>query len=242
MRLTKQIYKKILTNPGQLPTSYSFNKGLNSGEIGIFNGYRNAMIIITYFFTAIEALSSKAVFTIKNEEIHIKLFYYRPKGALNNNSINNLGELLSNVLNRGVKLELVKLYYPHLNSHILAKYLRLNTKRYSFNRLKKMLLKKRPLINSTHLPLKYKLPTAIVGMKIEISGRLQTERSKPRQTVSMAQLGSINSDNKTFLVDFGSYTSKNAKGAFTVKVSIGQQVSPFSSFNITIIKKRKNFK
>lgn len=219
--------EKILTNPGecQLPTSYSFNKGLNSGEIGIFNRYRNAIIIITYFFTVIEALPSKPIFTIKNKKIHIKLFYYRPEGAFNNNRINNLGRLLSEVLNRGVQLEFVKLYYPHLNSHILAKYLRLNTKQHTFRKLELELFKKRPLIKYPQLPLKYKLPTRIVGIKIEISGRLETERSKPRQTVSIAQLGSINSNNKTSFVDYGSYTSKNAKGAFTVKVSIRERVS-----------------
>ena len=57
-------------------------------------------------------------------------------------------------------------------------------------------------------------------MKIRVSGRLLTQRSVPRQTVQTAQIGSFSGQDN--VIDFGSYTTKNKKGAFTVKVWISQ--------------------
>jgi hypothetical protein len=49
-----------------------------------------------------------------------------------------------------------------------------------------------------------------------------TERSRPRQTVQTAQIGSFAKGNLS-LVDSASFTTKNKKGAFTVKVWISQR-------------------
>jgi len=228
MRLTELYLQKFLGDSNQLSTNYSFNKNLDNGQIATLNACRIRNKIINYFFSPIKALSSKPVFTITRDEVTISLFYYTRSGALNNNKINNLGEILSKIFNRPVKLEFVKLYYPHLNSCILAEYLRMNARKYHFRHLKRKLFKKTGITKnpSSLKASNLKLPSHIVGIKIQISGRLVTERARPRQTVSTAQVGPIKSDNKTLLVDFGSYTGKNANGAFTVKVWTGQRVSP----------------
>jgi len=208
--------------------SYSYNKNLSIGQIATLNACRIRITIINYFFSPIKALSSKPVFNISRNKVTISLFYYVPKGALNNNRINNLGEILSEIFDRPVKLEFVKLYYPHLNRKILAEYLRINVRKYNFRRMKKKFFKKRGISkypNSTKA-LNIKLPSQIIGVKIQISGRLVTERARPRQTVSTAQIGPINSNNIGLLVDFGTYTGKNANGAYRVKVWTGQRVSP----------------
>lgn len=229
MRLTTKHINNYLRDSQQLSTSYSFNKNQNIGQISTLNRSRTRTKIIECFFSPIERLASKPVFTITREEVVINVFYYRPEGALNSNKVNNLGEVLSKVFKRRVKLEFVKLYYPHLSREILAQYLRINVGKYDFRRLKGKLYKK---ANITKYPNSVKasglsLPSNIVGIKVQVSGRLMTERSRPRQTVSTAQVGSISNDNKQVLVDYGKYTGKNAKGAYTIKVWIGQQVSPF---------------
>lgn len=230
MRLTKKYIENYLRHNNQLSTNYSFNKNLKTGQIATLNACRIRIKMINYFFAPIKALSSKPIFTITRDEVVISLFYYTPEGALNNNKINNLGEFLSKIFNRPVKLQFVKLYYPHLNSDILAEYLRMNARKYHFRHLKGKLFKKTGITKnpSSLKASNLKLPSHIVGIKIQISGRLVTERVRPRQTVSTAQVGPINSNNKTLLVDFGSYTGKNANGAFTVKVWTGQRVSPLS--------------
>lgn len=227
MKLTRNFNKNYLRDWNLLSTRYSFNKGNENGQIATLNRCRNTTKIIKYFFSPITVLSSRPVFLFTNEEVVINLFYYRPKNmALNNNSINNLGELLGKIFKRRVKLEFVKLYYPHLNSNILAEYLRLNTSNKGFRKLKKTFFKKKVIIKNPNSSkaLNLKLPSHIVGMKIQISGRLVTEPVRPRKTVSKVQVGPIRSDNKTILVDYGSYTGKNAHGAYTVKVSIRQQL------------------
>lgn len=226
--ISQKYTNEFMRNSNQTINNYSYNKNLSIGQIATLNACRIRIKMINHFFSPIKVLSSKPVFTISRNEITINLFYYRPEGALNNNAINNLGEVLSDIFDRPVKLEFVKLYYPHLNSEILAQYLRLNAAKYNFRRLKGKLFKKRGILKkgSSTKAFNLKLPSHIIGIKIQISGRLVTERVRPRQTVSIAQVGSINSDNKTLLVDFGTYRGKNANGAYTVKVWIGQRVSP----------------
>lgn len=227
------INSKILNNKvnNQISYNYSYNKNLRIGQIATLNACRIRMKIIDYFFSPIEALSSKPIFNISRNKVTISLFYYVPKGALNNNRINNLGEILSEIFDRPVKLEFVKLYYPHLNRKILAEYLRINVRKYNFRRMKQKFFKKRGITKNptSSKGLNIKLPSQIIGVKIQISGRLVTERARPRQTVSTAQVGPINSNNKTLLVDFGTYTGKNTKGAYRVKVWTGQRVSPLAS-------------
>ena len=68
------------------------------------------------------------------------------------------------------------------------------------------------------------LPSNMIGLKVELAGRLTTQRSVPRKTVSNSQKGSFvcsaslsKSENNSSL-DFTQYTSKNKFGAFTIKV------------------------
>ena len=60
-------------------------------------------------------------------------------------------------------------------------------------------------------------PAKTTGIRIRLAGRLKTERFKARQTVQTVQLGSL-SQNLTNFVNSASYTSKNKKGAFNIKV------------------------
>jgi len=60
------------------------------------------------------------------------------------------------------------------------------------------------------------------GVKLELAGRLTTQRSIPRKTVDNAHTGSFTvsqpGNGLHSQLDFSQYTSKNKLGAFTLKV------------------------
>ena len=57
----------------------------------------------------------------------------------------------------------------------------------------------------------------ITGVKIQLSGRLTTQRASPRQTVQAGRIGS-SAKGPYSLVDYSQHSSKNKLGAFTMKV------------------------
>ena len=57
----------------------------------------------------------------------------------------------------------------------------------------------------------------ISGLKMELAGRLTTQRSIPRKTVSNAHIGKFKGADQIFK-NTAQYASKNKLGAFTIKV------------------------
>jgi hypothetical protein len=191
---------------------------------------------------AAKVLASKPVFTTSGSKVVINVFYYIPGAknqALSNGTVNSLGEALSKLFKRPVELRLVRLHYPYLNSHILAQYIAINSRKYNFTRIQRAIfsavrvVRADTIMNSEGVL----LPAYITGVRIKIGGRLATQRSVPRQTVQTAQIGTfstgaLHSNNITTssapklssVVEYSSFTSKNRKGAFTVKVWISQAV------------------
>lgn len=201
------------------------------------NAMKTASRIIEHFFSPVRALASKPVFSIspckltEQGKIVINLFYYiaNQEQALSNSTINSLGEALSKLFKRPVELRLVRLHYPFLNSYILAQFVALNTGRYNFTRIQRSIfsalqvVNQRTLFTSDVTDTELALPAYVTGVKIRISGRLTTERSVPRKTVQTAEIGSFSDQAKEKnVIEAASYTSKNKKGAFTVKVWISQ--------------------
>jgi len=60
-------------------------------------------------------------------------------------------------------------------------------------------------------------PAKTTGIRIRLAGRLKTERFKPRKTVQTVQIGSL-SKNLVNFVNTASFTSKNKKGTYNIKV------------------------
>jgi len=123
--------------------------------------------------------------------------------------INALGVTLTQLFNKTVEIRLIRLQYPYLDSSILAQYLAINAGKYNFTRMQKNLFSKVPIV----LPLDV-MPSQLTGIKLELAGRLTTQRSIPRKTVENVHTGSQNSTS----LDFSQYSSKNKIGAFTMKV------------------------
>jgi ribosomal protein S3 len=69
-----------------------------------------------------------------------------------------------------------------------------------------------------------KLPSHILGLKIRVSGRLASERSRPRFTVQTAETGTFSKNNLS-LVQVRSSTAKNKKNRYTVKVWLNQRAN-----------------
>jgi hypothetical protein len=204
------------------------------------NVTRVATRVIEHFFSPIRALASKPTFTMTSSnssssgsnfvgqdgKVIVNVFYYisNKEQALSDSTVNNLGQVLSKLFKRPVELRLVRLHYPYLNSYILAQYIAINSNRYNFTRIQRAIFNALRAVKASSLHdsagSDQVLPSYITGMKIRVSGRLLTQRSVPRQTVQTAQIGSFSGQDN--VIDFGSYTTKNKKGAFTVKVWISQ--------------------
>jgi hypothetical protein len=219
--LTHKLSKHFLPEGQVMSTGHSFDKA----NLSMLNAQRNALALIAHFFSPIEVLAGRPVITVARDHVVIHVFYYVPSnGALNNNTVNNLGDVLSSIFGRPVELRLVKLHYPYMDSYILAQYIAMNTLDYTLTQIVERLFGVIGPVKDTDTMTDSNLPSHIVGIKVRVSGRLMTERSQPRKTVQSVQVGSFSKDNMS-LVDMASYSTKNKKGAFTVKVWISQRAT-----------------
>ena len=116
-----------------------------------------------------------------------------------------------------MELRLIRLNHSALDSSIFAQYLTANGGKYSFNRILDMLKGRLPTVVSEGSVTDRSVASHITGVKIQLSGRLTTQRSSPRQTVQAGRLGS-SAKGPYGLVDYSQHTSKNKLGAFTMKV------------------------
>lgn len=173
----------------------------------------------------------------KIESLGLALIY-----MLNKNSGKQLPTLTTEC-----ELRFVKLRYPYLDSSILAQYLAINTSKYNFTKLQKYVFKNLPALKDNSRPFQNSIvsgetktsqgvpfseilnvdgnndilfsPPLITGIKIELSGRLTTQRSVPRKTVSNCYTGSFTvNESLNRSLAFSQYTSKNKLGAYTIKV------------------------
>lgn len=175
----------------------------------------------------VKALASKPVFSVSGNKVVVTTFYYLPHSgqSLSSNSVNSLGEVLSKLFGQPVELRLVRLHYPYLNSHILAQYIAINSSKYNFTRIQRAIFSAVKSVRVDGATNETLLPAYITGIKITISGRLATERSVPRQTEKTVQIGTFSNSSLRSgkgIIESASFTSKNKKGAFTVKVWISQ--------------------
>lgn len=225
--------KIIFPDPNVISNgNYNFYKGSEMGNIAILNSLKDRTLIIEKFFSGIKALASKPTYNVDVEKVYVYVSYYTIKNkkknkseyGLDQNTLNNLGDLLSKKIQRKVELRFINIENPYLNRTIMAEYIGKNASMYRFKRLKNKVLRETKIIkysNKNNI-LESNLPSDIIGLKITFSGRLVTERLRPRKTVSTAKIGSFKRNNE-LLMEHGSYTGKNSRGAFTVKVSINHK-------------------
>jgi len=153
--------------------------------------------------------------------------------------------ILSKKFNKPVELQLIRLHHPYHDSNILVNLLSLNIK----NKRKKArvaiqkIYNKKPVKNLndpnlilTELPTAEPLvlrqplgsrgtgnltPAFLSGLNIKIAGRLMGEPIIPRITTKVFGKGASATGKVNFL-DVARITNKNRKGAYTIKITSGQ--------------------
>ena len=153
--------------------------------------------------------------------------------------------LLSKMLRTNVQLELVRLKYVYHDSNILAQFLGINSHRSTYGQFKNLLWRRvstnSNLTNNQHkdtanveglnssinpLTINDTSPvTQLTGFKIKISGRLAKQRVVPKKTVKTTYKGAI-SPNKYNLVEQATFTGKNKKGAYSIRVWTSHGTTP----------------
>ena len=188
--------------------------------------------MIQSFFKSrvINCLSSKPSFSHTNSKVTIQLFYYHGpvQPTINTFSITEselssmkkkiygLSNALAQLYQKEVNLVVIRLYYPYLNSSILSQYLAHNAPSNTFVNFQEAIL----IYPSIYC---ISLPAHISGIKVQVSGRLVTERVVPRVTVKSAIVGSFNAKVPSTLIDYSKFSTKYELGAFTIKVWICQR-------------------
>ena len=130
-----------------------------------------------------------------------------------------LGKETGNKQSLKVEVRLLGLRYPYLDRSILAQYVAINGGKYNFTRMHKLIFNKLSTVKKNSVLPSDALSGHITGLKLELAGRLTTQRSIPRKTVSNKHTGSFYvNKNRGSSVDFSQYASKNKIGAYTIKV------------------------
>jgi len=130
-----------------------------------------------------------------------------------------LGKETGNKQSLKVEVRLLGLRYPYLDRSILAQYVAINGGKYNFTRMHKLIFNKLTTVKKNSVLPSDALSGHITGLKLELAGRLTTQRSIPRKTVSNKHTGSFYvNKNRGSSVDFSQYASRNKIGAYTIKV------------------------
>lgn len=186
-----------------LTSSYHFN----GNSIKNTRVQKEAMKMLDSYFSG-AIIISEPLFRDKVDEMTITLFYYAPAYHFSQKGIEILTNKLGQLFSKKVSLVITKVHYPYMNSAILAKYLAHNTSANTFVHFHNTILKYPKFVGTS-------LPSHICGIRVQLSGRLVTERAIPRVTTNSSVFGSLSSAD---YIDYAYCTKKNYLGTFTIKV------------------------
>lgn len=190
-------------------------------------------------------LISNPVFNFGVNKVNINLFYYYNNintDVLTNTKLGALCDTLSQLFQKEVNVDMIRIHYPYMNSQILAQYLCGKTDKTKFVQLCDALVSKSSLKVALYGKSgsdNFILPSYMDSIRLELSGRLASERVVPRLTKQVYRMDSPNTNTGIYLqqaglssdtiqnkvVDYGKYTSKNHLGAYTLKVWITSLVT-----------------
>lgn len=205
------------------PSKFSINSGNNREKNGVKQNKGNKGILLSQI--KVNSTSSKIIVSfyyyhsntqVKSQTINTSL---TSASTLTNSKMSEEGFLikelsrcsaiLSTILEKEVEIRATRLFYPYMNSTILAHYLVKNSASNTFLHFQESILSY-PSFHASSLP------SSILGMKIQLAGRIITEAVVPRLTVKSSIVGSF----RNGFVEKGFCTTKNKLGAFTIKVWI----------------------
>jgi len=201
-------------NTSSKSVAYSYT---NTKMLEIIEASRTIEYLISHAFQALtsDAISGKCVLEKTLNKITVSVPYYLKEGSLNHNVINTIGLIASSSTLCPVELELIRLEAPYLDADVLAQYLSAELMANTFRKVIVQLIRLvGPLKNNS---ISIPMPGAILGVKVQLSGRLLLEPTRPRMTTQSMSLGSF-TVLKNQQVQSSSFTTSNQKGAYTVKV------------------------
>lgn len=189
----------------------------------LLNGSRSVDTLLQAFWSPLEVIAGKAhlSYAVSGVTITVPYWHIEPSHSLSHTTINAVGSQLATLVERPVRLELVRVFTPLLDAHMLAHFFSRELTDSTFRKVIIALFANiGPLSNSGPLGMEYSQPLqpgTLVGIKVRLAGRLLKEASRPRQTIQSASLGSLTASVK-HVVQAASYTVSNQKGSYTVKV------------------------
>ena len=177
---------------------------------------------------------SKPVLFITPNKITLNLFYYVLDSEKNYKLINEsenleyLCSFLSNKFKKDVELDLIRLHHPSLDSQILANTIGFisNNKKVRFRSIITSLYNNTQIIklndNKEESNLNYCRPTALIGIKVRLGGRILSQKIVPRFTTFNKQKGAFARIKSDFTTQ-SRFTNKSRRGAFSYTVTIAHK-------------------
>jgi len=170
------------------------------------------------------ALNPGAGFFLDRKNLLFKLRKFNLSKVFQN-KFKLICNILSKKFNKPVELQLIRLHHPYHDSNILVNLLSLNIK----NKRKKArvavqkIYNKKPVknLNDPNLNSVKFIPAFLSGLNIKIAGRLMGEPIIPRITTKVFGKGA-SATGKVNYLDVARITKKNRKGAYTIKITSGQ--------------------
>lgn len=242
--MTKQNLIRTITpfNSNELYSKnimYNFNK---RNSYNIFKNESNIFSILEAAFLSMDSLISKAIFSVKPNNILINLFFFWKPFSTNNLSssstlaqysnyfskfaiiyeknLKNLSVILSKLLKKPVNFQFTRLYYPYNDSNIFACFIGYMSFFIKFTAMSKYFLNKMNffITKRKFYRLKYRyIPSVVTGINIKLAGRILTVRTKRKVQSKKVQWGSLARTNNT-LTSYSRFTNKNRTGAFSITV------------------------
>nr|YP_010137117.1 hypothetical protein KYW48_mgp02 [Tylopilus plumbeoviolaceoides]QWM97156.1 hypothetical protein [Tylopilus plumbeoviolaceoides] len=146
-----------------------------------------------------------------------------------NQKLNILTQLLSNIFNKSVHLELIRLHYPFYDPNIIVNLLSYFSENIKIRRLLGKIYKSaliaKPTANIQRKRFSV-IPGYLTGLTIKFAGRFPTQKIVPRKTVKTEKIGSL-ARKKAVLVETARFSNKNRRGSFTISVSTGLYLNNF---------------
>ena len=201
--------------------SYSFKSHLTNN---IMKNNENITSLLAIYFSNMKKqhkglIFSNPKYSNTSTKITVEIFYYiaQPKHAIKiipnmqnifqNNVTIALKDTINSICGKEVALQFIRIHYPYFNSSIFSQYLSHNAFANTFVQFQNSILTS-PSRNASALP------GSLSGIRIQVSGRMTTERIVPRITQKSYGVGTTHNA-KT---NYTKYTHKNFFGAYTIKV------------------------
>ena len=179
------------------------------------------------------SIISKPIVLINPNLIKITLFFYwKPlrnkyyNSILHSNFLNLyynkleiLVNLLSNLFEKSVELELIRIYSPKNESNILANLIGILSNFIKFRYIHKKLFKVRKT-KKVKTGFRYNKPSILSGIYLKLAGRVLTQRLQRRVKSKIIQIGSL-ARTKTRVIKINKYLNKNKRGTFSITIKTG---------------------